>query len=88
MKDRDLLKVLRRGTVPSHSISRILVGQARIIRALEDDLDDVGRNICSVRFIQGEYGSGKTMLTSSFMEKALQSRYCISQVVITPNIQL
>lgn len=88
MKDRDLLKVLRRGTVPSHSISRILVGQARIIRALEDDLDDVGKNICSVRFIQGEYGSGKTMLTSSFMEKALQSRYCISQVVITPNIQL
>jgi Cdc6-like AAA superfamily ATPase len=88
VKDKDLLKALRNGTVPPHGLARILVGQTKINRALEDDLNDVERGISSVRFVQGEYGSGKTMLTSFFMEKALDAKHCVSQVVIDPNIQL
>ncbi|MES0490252.1 MAG: BREX system ATP-binding domain-containing protein [Leptospirales bacterium] len=89
MNGIELLKALRTGTVPKEGLSEIIVGHEAQISELMSELTKVKKdNISSVRFIQGDYGSGKTMLSTYLVEQALSMNFCISQIVIDPTVQL
>jgi hypothetical protein len=89
MNYKELIKALRSGTVPRDGASEIFVGHDQQISELMHELRDVkDSNASSIRFIQGNYGSGKTMITSYLVEQALQMNYCVSHIVIDPTLQL
>jgi hypothetical protein len=86
---KDCLKALRIGTVPAKNLEQFFVGHHAQLKELIGELEEIQHSGGSfVRFISGDYGSGKTMLTSCLMEKAIEKKFAFSQVIIDPNIQL
>ena len=89
MKYKQLLKSLRNGAVPQDGVEHIFVGNKKQLNELLNELDFVEQdNNSTIRFISGEYGSGKTMLTTLLMKKALEKNFAISKVIINPGLSL
>ena len=61
---KKLMKCLKTGVVPLQGIYAIQVGRHNEVKAIMQDLDDIKEGSTSLRFIIGEYGSGKTFLLS------------------------
>ncbi|XBQ17386.1 MAG: ATP-binding protein [Oceanicaulis sp.] len=60
-RERDaIVQALRAGVVPKLGLRHIQVGRAREIGELVKDIDRVADGGSAIRFIIGEYGSGKT----------------------------
>jgi hypothetical protein len=60
-RERDtILQSLRAGVVPRIGLQHIQVGRAEEVKALLKDIDRITDGGSSIRFIIGEYGSGKT----------------------------
>ncbi|HSG38180.1 MAG TPA: BREX system ATP-binding domain-containing protein, partial [Thermoanaerobaculia bacterium] len=75
-RDRDaILQSLRAGVVPRRGHQFIQVGRAEEVKALLRDLDRVADGGSAIRFVIGEFGSGKTfflfLLRSIALEKGL-----------------
>lgn len=56
----EIIRALRRGTVPSHGLDQLAVGLDRFQVAIREDLDRIGEGGFAVKAVRGEYGSGKT----------------------------
>jgi hypothetical protein len=77
-RDRDtILQSLRAGVVPRRGHQHIQVGRVEEVRALVQDIDRIRDGGSSLRFVIGEYGSGKTfflfLVRSIALEKGLVS---------------
>ncbi len=60
-RERDaIVQALRAGVVPKLGLRHIQVGRAREIEELVKDMDRIADGGSAIRFIIGEYGSGKT----------------------------
>lgn len=75
-RDRDaILQSLRAGVVPRRGQQHVQVGRAHEVEALIKDLARIGDGGSAVRFIIGEYGSGKSfflfLIRSIALEKGL-----------------
>ena len=57
-----IIKSLAAGVVPRVGLQHIQVGRSEEVAELEKDLDDVKDEAAAIRFIIGEYGSGKSFL--------------------------
>ena len=79
-RDRDaILQSLRAGVVPRRGQQHIQVGRAAEVQALLRDLERIGDGGSSIRFVIGEYGSGKTfflfLIRSIGLEQGLVSAH-------------
>ena len=75
-KDRDtIIQALRAGVVPRIGLHLIQVGRKLEVQALLSDIERISEGGSTIRFIIGEYGSGKTfflnLVRSIAMEKGL-----------------
>ena len=60
-RERDaIIQALRAGVVPKHGLRHIQVGRAREIEELVKDMERISDGGSAIRFVIGEYGSGKT----------------------------
>ena len=60
-RERDaIIQALRTGVVPKHGLRHIQVGRAREIEELVKDMERISDGGSAIRFVIGEYGSGKT----------------------------
>ena len=60
-RERDaIIQALRAGVVPKHGLRHIQVGRAKEIEELVKDMERISDGGSAVRFVIGEYGSGKT----------------------------
>jgi len=80
-KHRDaIIQSLRAGVVPRTGQQHIQVGRADEVSALVRDIDRVSDGGSTIRFIIGEYGSGKTfflhLVRSIALEKQLVTAHC------------
>ena len=61
LRERDTIKqALRAGVVPKLGLQHIQVGRAREITEMICDVERIAKGGAAVRFVIGEYGSGKT----------------------------
>ena len=79
-RDRDaILQSLRAGVVPRRGHQYIQVGRAEEVQALLRDLDRIADGGSAIRFVIGEFGSGKTfflfLIRSIALEKGLVSTH-------------
>lgn len=83
MLAQDIVNALRSGTVPAAGLEHIAVGLEPQMRALEEQFDYVASGRGVYRFIRGDYGSGKTFLSTLASSRALEQDFVTSSVVIS-----
>ena len=88
-KDRDsVLQSLRAGVVPRTALHLIQVGRAKEVEALLGDVARIADGGSSVRFIIGEYGSGKTFFLNLIRSVALEKKLVTVHADLTPDRRL
>lgn len=85
-KDRDaVIQSLRAGVVPRVGQHLIQVGRVKEVESLLKDIERIADNGSSIRFVIGEYGSGKTFFLNLIRAIALEKRLVTVHADLTPD---
>ena len=85
-RDRDaILQSLAAGVVPRRGLQHVQVGRAREVTALLGDLERVTDGGSAIRFIIGEYGSGKSFFLHLIRTAALEKQMVTMHADLTPD---
>ncbi|HEV8240448.1 MAG TPA: ATP-binding protein [Thermoanaerobaculia bacterium] len=88
-KERDaIVQSLRAGVVPRRGHQHIQVGRAEEVRALVQDLDRVADGGSAIRFVIGEYGSGKTFFLHLVRSIGLEKGLVAANTDLSPSRRL
>lgn len=88
-RDRDgIIQALRAGVVPKLGLRHIQVGRKREIEELVHDLDRNCAGGAAIRFIIGEYGSGKTFFLNLIRLIALEKGMVVLSADLSPSRRL
>lgn len=82
---RAIIDSLRAGVVPKVGQQHIQVGRHDEIKALVGDIDNLESGGSAVRFIIGEYGSGKTFFLNLVQAVALEKKLVATGADLTPD---
>lgn len=85
---RAILDSLRAGVVPRIGQQHIQVGRANEVQALLKDIHAIVDGGSSIRFIIGEYGSGKTFFLNLVQSIALEHKVVATRADLTPDRRL
>lgn len=78
-----VVNALRAGTVPQEGLEAYAVGLEPQMEALRRQLAFVGSGKSAYKFVRGDYGSGKTFLTSLAASEAPEAGFLFSKVVVS-----
>jgi len=81
---RGIINNLRTGVPAGRYITAYSVGQDKLITSFYQDLEAVGELNSRVRFLNGDYGRGKTHALRLLREKAFRSDFVVSEVTLSP----
>ncbi len=88
-KDRDaIIQSLRAGVVPKKGLQHIQVGRSHEVGALLKDIERISDEGSSIRFIIGEYGSGKTFFLNLIRTIAMEKRCVTVHADLSPDRRL
>ena len=88
-RERDsIIQALRAGVVPKLGLRHIQVGRAREIEELVRDIERIGEGGAAIRFIIGEYGSGKTFFLNLIRLIALEKGMVVVSADMAPDRRL
>ncbi len=83
-----IINALRRGTVPASGLWRFAVGLDAEEETITDQLRLVRKSGADIRFIRGEYGSGKTFLIARALEIARREGFVTARISLSPTTPL
>src|SRR5918912_3648999 len=84
-----IIEHLRRGSVPVDQVPYFTVGRERWLSIIEDDLTNyIAAGGAKVRFLNGDYGDGKTHFLSVIQHLVQQAGFAVSFVVLTREVPL
>ncbi len=85
-RDRDaILQSLGAGVVPRRGLQHVQVGRSQEVTALLGDLERVADGGSAIRFIIGEYGSGKSFFLHLIRSTALEKQMVTMHGDLTPD---
>jgi ABC-type polysaccharide/polyol phosphate transport system ATPase subunit len=85
-RERDaIVQALRAGVVPKLGLRHIQVGRVREIGELVRDIDRISDGGSAIRFIIGEYGSGKTFFMNLIRLVALEKGLVVMSADLAPD---
>ena len=88
-RERDaIVRALSAGVVPRVGLRHIQVGRSREIEELLKDMDRISDGGSTIRFIIGEYGSGKTFFLNLVRQIAMEKRMVVLSADISPDRRL
>ena len=88
-RERDtIIQALRAGVVPKVGLRHIQVGRSREIEELICDIERIGEGSAAIRFVIGEYGSGKTFFLNLIRLIALEKGMVVLSADMTPERRL
>lgn len=88
-KERDaILQSLRAGVVPRGGLQHIQVGRASEVRATIADIERIADGGSAIRFVIGEYGSGKTFFLNLVRAIALEKKLVTLHADLGPDRRL
>jgi hypothetical protein len=79
----DIISSLRNGTVPSEGTNELAVGIDEELDEVFSQLNSVKEKKSAFKFIVGDYGSGKTFLSTAIKEMAFNEKFVVSSLVIS-----
>jgi hypothetical protein len=88
-KERDtLVQALRAGVVPRTGLHHVQVGRKREVEEILRDVDRIADGGAAVRFVIGEYGSGKTFFLYLARSVAIQRGLVTAHADLSPQHRL
>ena len=88
-RERDtIIQALRAGVVPRLGLQHIQVGRAREIEELVRDIERIREGGAAIRFVIGEYGSGKTFFLNLLRLVALEKGMVVVSADLAPDRRL
>ncbi|MEN6397033.1 MAG: BREX system ATP-binding protein BrxD [Methanoregula sp.] len=84
----NIINALRRGTVPADGLERIAVGLDMEEGVIARQLDYVADGGGDLKFIHGDYGSGKTFFVARALEIAVTKNFVTAHVFVSPQAPL
>jgi len=88
-RERDaIVQALRAGVVPKLGLRHIQVGRVREIEELVKDMDRITAGGAAIRFVIGEYGSGKTFFMNLIRLVALEKGLVVMFADLAPDRRL
>ena len=88
-RERDtIIQALRAGVVPKVGLQHIQVGRAQEIKELLHDIERVSDGGSTIRFVIGDYGSGKTFFLNLMRTIALEKGMVTLSADVTPDRRL
>lgn len=88
-RERDaIVQALRAGVVPRLGLRHIQVGRVREIEELVKDMDRIADGGAAIRFVIGEYGSGKTFFMNLIRLIALEKGLVVMFADLAPDRRL
>ena len=88
-RERDtIIQALRAGVVPRLGLQHIQVGRAREIEELVRDIERIREGGAAIRFVIGEYGSGKTFFLNLIRLVALEKGMVVLSADLAPDRRL
>ena len=88
-KERDaVIQALRAGVVPRLGIRHVQVGRAREVQETVRDMARIAEGGSAVRFIIGEYGSGKTFFLTVARNVAAEKKLVVMNADLSPERRL
>jgi BREX system ATP-binding protein BrxC/D len=85
-RERDtIIQALRAGVVPKLGLQHIQVGRVREIEELVRDMERIAEGGAAIRFIIGEYGSGKTFFLNLIRLVALEKGLVVMSADLAPD---
>ncbi|MDA5194222.1 ATP-binding protein [Govanella unica] len=86
LRERDaIVQALRAGVVPKIGLPHIQVGRVREIEELVKDMDRIADGGAAIRFIIGDYGSGKTFFMNLIRLVALEKGLVVMFADLAPD---
>lgn len=86
MDAENILQALKDGNVPAAGISEICVGRDREIKEFEKLLEKVQDGAAITKFINGEYGAGKSFFLKTIEEIAYKKNFVVSKITLTREV--
>lgn len=88
-KERDaVIQALRAGVVPRLGIRHVQVGRAREVQEAVRDVTRIAEGGSAVRFVIGEYGSGKTFFLTLARNVAAEKKLVVMNTDLSPERRL
>ncbi|TMV85585.1 ATP-binding protein [Thioclava sp. BHET1] len=88
-RERDaIVQALRAGVVPKQGLRHIQVGRVREIEELVKDMERISEGGSAIRFVIGEYGSGKTFFMNLIRLVALEKGLVVMFADLAPDRRL
>jgi ABC-type Mn2+/Zn2+ transport system ATPase subunit len=88
-RERDaIVQALRAGVVPKLGLRHLQVGRAREIEELVKDVDRIADGGSAIRFVIGDYGSGKTFFMNLIRLVALEKGLVVMFADLAPDRRL
>jgi hypothetical protein len=88
-RERDaIVQALRAGVVPKQGLRHIQVGRAREIEEMVRDVERIADGGAAIRFVIGEYGSGKTFFMNLVRLIALEKGLVVMFADLAPDRRL
>ena len=85
-RERDtIIQALRAGVVPRLGLQHIQVGRAREIAEMVRDVERIVEGGAAIRFVIGEYGSGKTFFLNLVRLVALEKGLVVLSADLAPD---
>ena len=86
---RTIIEELRQGSVPADYVPFFTVGRDNWLTFIEDDLlNYIAEGGAKVRFLNGDYGDGKTHFMSIIRHIALKHGFAVSFVILTRDVPI
>jgi len=80
---RRIINGLRRGVTPSEYVEWYTLGRDRLLDYFKEKLDEIGEfSLSDVKFIQADFGGGKTHFLGLLTHLALERDFVVSRVVL------
>ena len=88
-RERDtIVQALKAGVVPKVGLQHVQVGRAREIEELIRDIERIGEGGAAIRFVIGEYGSGKTFFLNLVRLIAIEKGMVVLSADMAPDRRL
>ena len=88
-RERDtIIQALKAGVVPRLGLQHIQVGRVREVGEMIKDIDRIGDGGSAIRFVIGEYGSGKTFFLNLVRLIALEKGMVVISADLAPDRRL
>lgn len=87
-KAKRIINALKNGVIPDIDLQLLGSGREKEIQEFSRCLDDITEGNRAIKFLSGEYGSGKSFLLSLVRQLAIEKNFLVSKIMISKGFNL